>query len=125
MSTIVILVASIALATAGQVLLKSGMDRVGEISGVAMGEVLALVLKVLSTWQVVAGLAAFGVSAILWLVTLSRLPLSVAYPVVALGYVLILAFSVLVLHERPAPLVYVGTALIMVGISLVGIGQRT
>ena len=126
MSTIIVLTTSILLATAGQLLLKTGMRRVGEISDIATaGGVIALIGKVLGTWQVPVGLAVFALSAVFWLVALSRVPLSTAYPVVALSYVLILGFSVLVLHERPSPVVWVGALLIMVGIALIGVGQRT
>ena len=126
MSTIIVLTTSILLATAGQLLLKTGMRRVGEISDIAAaGGVIALIGRVLGTWQVPVGLAVFALSAIFWLVALFRVPLSTAYPVVALSYVLILGFSVLVLHERPSPVVWVGALLIMVGIALIGVGQRT
>ncbi len=123
--TLLIAFTSIALATAGQLLLKAGMVEVGEV-----GEVLArkglgsLLVDVITTWQVLAGLGLFGLSAVFWLVTLSRIPLSTAYPLVSLSYVLILSFSVLFLGERPSLAVWGGALLIMVGISLVGMGQR-
>lgn len=125
MTTVAVLLTSIVLATAGQILLKAGMTRVGEVTSILteMG-VSALLLRVVTTWQVIAGLAAFALSAVFWLVTLSRVPLSTAYPVVSLSYVLILAFSVLVLGERPTLVVWTGVLLIMSGIALIGIGQR-
>lgn len=121
-STILLLLASVGLSTAGQLLLKRGMTQIGYVSGV--GQLGDLLRSAVSTWQIVVGLAAFGASAVFWLMVLSRVPLSTAYPMVSLGYVLILAFSVLVLGERPSPAVWGGVALIMAGISLVGIGQR-
>ncbi len=125
MSTIIILFASIALATGGQLLLKAGMNRVGTISDIAAaGGLVPLVLRVFTTWQVILGLAVFGLSAVFWLVTLSRVPLSTAYPAVSLSYVLILAFSVIALGERPSVAVWTGALLIMLGITLIGIGQR-
>ncbi|MFN2556526.1 MAG: EamA family transporter [Nitriliruptorales bacterium] len=125
MSTIIILFAAIALATGGQLLLKAGMNRVGTISDLAaVGGLIPLALRVLTTWQVVVGLAVFGLSAVFWLVTLSRVPLSTAYPAVSLSYVLILAFSVIALGERPSIAVWTGALLIMLGITLIGIGQR-
>lgn len=122
-STIVILLTSIALATLGQLLLKTGMTDVGVIGGLGSGELVPLLTKVLTTWQILVGLAAFGTSAVFWLVTLSRVPLSTAYPAVSMSYVLILAFSTLILGERPSATVWVGAGLIMGGISLIGIGQ--
>lgn len=123
-ATIAVLLASVALATAGQLLLKAGMSEVGIVDGLALSDLGQLVRGALSTWQVVVGLAVFGLSAVFWLITLSRVPLSTAYPVVSLSYVLILAFSSLALGERPPLTVWLGALLIMGGISVVGIGQR-
>lgn len=122
LTTVLLLLTSIALATAGQLLLKAGMNEFGGELGLA--DLGRLVRTGLTTWQVLAGLAAFGTSAVFWLLTLSRVPLSTAYPIVSLSYLLILGFSVLVLDERPAPTVWVGAGLIMSGISLIGIGER-
>lgn len=124
MTTVAILLTAVALATTGQLLLKAGMNRVGVVDLGAVGGLLAIALKAVATWQVVVGLAMFGLSAVFWLVTLSRVPLSTAYPVVSLSYVLILLFSVVALGERPTLLVWLGALLIMVGISFIGIGQR-
>lgn len=125
MSTILLLITSIGLATAGQLLLKTGMTEVGEFSEVltTVG-VAGLLSRMLTTWQVLSGLAVFGLSAVFWMLTLSRVPLSTAYPAVSLSYVLIIAFSYFVLHERPSPVVWAGVLFIMLGISLVGLGQR-
>ncbi len=123
-STVLILVLAVLCATGGQLLLKAGMTEVGAIVGVGIDGLLPLVGRVVSTWQVVAGLSMFVLSSIFWLVTLSRVPLSVAYPVVSLSYVLILLFSVVILHERPGPTVWSGAVLIVLGISLIGLGQR-
>ncbi len=123
MSTVLILLAAVLLATGGQLLLKAGMTEVGAVVGVGLDGVLPLIGRVVSTWQVVLGLIMFGLSATFWLVTLSRVPLSVAYPVVSLSYVLILLFSVVVLDERPRPTVWIGALLIVSGISLIGFGE--
>ena len=122
LSTVLLLLTSVALATAGQLLLKAGMNQFGVELG--LGDVGQLIRTGATTWQVIAGLAAFGSSAVFWLLTLSRVPLSTAYPIVSLSYLLILGFSVLVLDERPSATVWVGAGLIMSGISLIGIGQR-
>lgn len=123
LTTITILLLSVVLATAGQLLLKAGMTEVGQLQ-LGVGEVVGLLRSVATTWQLLLGLVSFGASATFWLVTLSRVPLSTAYPVVSLSYVLILAFSYLILGERPGPTVWTGAVLIMIGVSLIGIGQR-
>ncbi|MFP5310284.1 MAG: EamA family transporter [Actinomycetes bacterium] len=124
LETLAILLLSIALATAGQLLLKAGMTDAGAAVELSPGALVQLVGTILTTPKLLAGLAAFGSSALFWLVTLSRVPLSTAYPIVSLSYVLILGFSTLVLGERPSLTVWGGAVLIMTGVSMVGLGAR-
>ena len=58
------------------------------------------------------GLALFGLSALVWLVVLSRASLSFAYPFAALTYVLILLFDRFVLDEQVPALRWAGVAFI-------------
>jgi drug/metabolite transporter (DMT)-like permease len=66
-----------------------------------------------------AGLALFGVSALVWLVVLSRASLSFAYPFAALTYVLILLFDRFALDEPVPVLRWGGVGFITVGIFLI------
>lgn len=119
---ILVLSAAVTFATSGQLLLKTGMNRVGELT--LTDGIWPVIVSVASTWQVVVGFALFGASSVFWLIALSRLPLSTAYPVVAMSYVLILLFSVVVLKEQPSAVVWTGALLVMSGVALIGIGQR-
>ena len=116
---IMLIVASVMLAGVAQITLKAGVNRVTD----AQGGVLrfdAVGLRGIATSPIVwAGLAVFGVSAVLWIFALSKASLSFAYPFAALGYVLIVAFSVFVLHETVPPLRWLGVACICVGIVLI------
>lgn len=120
--TVATLVLAVSLATAGQLLLKAAMTDIGEIDGIGAGDLVGLVGSVVTSWKALLGLACFGASSLFWLVVLSRLPLSTAYPFVALSYLIILGFSTIVLHERPPLLTWGGAALIMTGIVMIGTG---
>jgi drug/metabolite transporter (DMT)-like permease len=61
----------------------------------------------------------FGLSALVWLVVLSRASLSFAYPFASLTYVLILVFDRFWLNESVPGLRWAGVALIAAGIFLV------
>jgi len=54
-----------------------------------------------------------------WLAALSRVPLSVAYPFNALGYLVILIASILLLHEKANALTWVGSFLVVSGLLIV------
>ncbi|MFL6144090.1 MAG: EamA family transporter [Labedaea sp.] len=79
----------------------------------------ALFIKAVTSPWIVLGLVVFGVSAVAWLATLSKLPLSVAYPFNALGYLAILTASTLLLNERTNIWTWVGTACVATGLVIV------
>src|SRR5215472_14962162 len=97
-------------------MLKNGMQIATNKAHASHG---SLVIAAATTPWVLLGLVVFGVSAISWLAALSRVPLSVAYPFNALGYLVILTASILVLHERSSVLTWVGSLLVVSGLLIV------
>lgn len=111
---------SVLLATAGQLLLRAGMEKVGYIGATRLGSPFKLGIQIAKTPQVVLGLGLFVISAATWILVLSRVPLSFAYPFAGLTYVLIAMFARFVLKESVPGLRWVGIALIVAGIVTVG-----
>jgi len=109
--------ASIGLSSIAQLLMKIGMA--GARGSHAAGMTLAV--QIASNPYVVGGFAAYGFGAILWLFVLSRIALSVAYPLVSLGFVFVSILSWLVLGEHLPPVRLAGLALIIGGVALVGL----
>jgi multidrug transporter EmrE-like cation transporter len=60
-----------------------------------------------------------------WLVVLSRVPLSVAYPFAGLSYIVIVILDRLLLDEPVPTLRFVGAAVVAIGIALIGISSQT
>jgi multidrug transporter EmrE-like cation transporter len=107
---------AVVTAATGQVMLKHGMQ-IASARAADTGSSLAL-RAATSPW-VLLGLVVFGVSAVAWLAALSKVPLSVAYPFNAVGYLVILLASILVLHERASVLTWVGSLMVVSGLVLV------
>jgi drug/metabolite transporter (DMT)-like permease len=111
---------SVAVAAVAQLALKHGMNRVNDQLAPATFSVDGASLRAVSKEPFVwAGLALFGLSALVWLVVLSRVSLSFAYPFAALTYVLILVFDRFALEEQVPALRWAGVAFIAIGIFLV------
>ena len=115
-ASIALLLFAVASAATGQVMLKHGMQ-VATARAAHSGGSLAL-RAATSPW-VLLGLVVFGISAVAWLAALSRVPLSVAYPFNALGYLVILTASVVVLHERANVLTWLGSLMVVSGLLIV------
>jgi drug/metabolite transporter (DMT)-like permease len=117
---IALILLSVTFAAVAQLTLKHGMNGVNDQLAPARFGVDARSLRVLiATPAIYAGLFLFGLSALVWLVVLSRASLSFAYPFAALTYVLILLFDLFILDETVPPLRWAGVALIVAGIFLV------
>jgi undecaprenyl phosphate-alpha-L-ara4N flippase subunit ArnF len=108
------LIASIVLGAVGQVLMKWGIEslKVGDTTTVTG-------LGLLRAWPVAAGLASYGLSSICWLLALRKFPLSTAYPMVSLGYVLVMLISVWLFHETISMQKWLGAAVILAGVALI------
>jgi undecaprenyl phosphate-alpha-L-ara4N flippase subunit ArnE len=76
-------------------------------------------MRVLS-WKLAAGLAAFGVAALLYVLILSWLPLNVAQSFAAAQFIAVILASRLVLDEPIGSAQWLGIALIAGGIAIVG-----
>ena len=111
---------SVTFAAVAQVTLKTGVNRVTDDTGGALN-IDGDSLKALAGSPIVwLGLVLFGLSAIVWLVVLSRATLSFAYPFASLSYVLILVLGHFVLDEQVTSLRLAGVGLIIAGVVLVG-----
>ena len=113
-----LLAVSIALGATGQLLFKYASVRLP-----AFGElgILGTVTKLAVTPAVLAGFACFFLSALLWIFALRQVPLSVAYPMVALSYIVIFIGSAVLFDESVTWRHWSGAALIVAGIVLINL----
>ncbi len=81
-----------------QVLLKKGMLNIGPLF-TSSTKKNSIAFKVAANPFVVADLAVYAFSTCLWLVTLSRINLSFAYPFVSLSYIIMVIASWLLFHK--------------------------
>jgi drug/metabolite transporter (DMT)-like permease len=109
---------SVLLSAAAQLLMKVGMTGGRSLAGAS---IVDTALAVALNPYVVGGLACYGVSAVLWLGVLSRMPLSMAYPLVALAIAIVVALSGFLLGEPLPSARLAGAALIIVGVVVIGL----
>lgn len=117
--TALLALVSVVFATSGQLLLKAGMGRVGYVGTPQLSKPARLMVTVAKTPQIWLGLALFVVASAIWLIVLSRAPLSFAYPFAGFTYVLITLISRFGLREPVPGMRWAGILLIVTGIVLV------
>jgi len=105
------------LNAAAQLLLKAGTTRVGEFAFSV--ENIVPVGARMANLPILAGLACYVVSVVVWILALSRVPVSVAYPMLSVGYV-VNAFAAWALFgESLGAQKLAGIGFIVVGVWLV------
>lgn len=78
-------------------------------------DAIALVIRIPSLY---IALVLYGGATLLWIWILSRVSLSLAYPWVAVGMVIVPLLGWLVFGERVSPIFWLGVAFIVVGVCL-------
>jgi len=103
-----------ALLALGQVTLKVSLQQLGAFSWS-----LAFFSRAFTcVWFALCGLC-FALSSVLWMYIVKHFPLSQAYPLISLSYVMGMLAAVFIFHEAVPLIRWVGVALIMVGVVLV------
>lgn len=121
MKNLIVILVSVVLTVAGQMLWKIGANQVGQIS-ITFDNCLSSTIKLFTNLWVVLGCLIFIVSSILWVVALTSENLSYVYPFLGLGYVLIALVSWLFLKESIGLLRLTGMLLVCIGVILVAKG---
>jgi drug/metabolite transporter (DMT)-like permease len=81
------------------------------------------VKSVVTNWRLVAGVAAYLLSSVFFVFANKEGELSVLYPLVSLGYMWTLLWSRLFFGEKITRAKVIGLGLILLGVSLIGIGS--
>lgn len=118
MSPFIFLFASIFCAVTGQLLLKKTVVKLDGVD-FASGAAGKHLIKLLTSPLFILALGVYFASMMLYLVALSAIDISMAYPMVAVNYAIILIASKFMFNEKVTPLRWTGVAIIVAGVILV------
>lgn len=111
---IVVLIASVLLGATGQILMKWGI-----VSPKPVWQQGPAFIRLIASWPVLAGLLCYGLSSVCWLLALRKMDLSYAYPLVSVGYIVVLIAGNVLFHETVPPVRWLGVAFILTGVLFV------
>lgn len=111
-----LLLVAVLASALGQLFLKVGALQLGEVTG---ANAFNHILSIVTTPALMAGLMAYGVGAILYILVLTRVELSVAAPSSSMIYLASVLIGVVVFKEDLSLVRLVGLGLIMGGVVLV------
>jgi len=117
MKNILLILISVSLNAAAQLLMRKGMLRIGEVSiDQSLLKVLPQMITNIFLWL---SLLCYGISIVTWMIVLSRVEVSFAYAFLSLGFVFVTMFGYLFFNEHITYIRIIGIALVFAGVIFV------
>ena len=113
-----LILVGVLLNAAAQLLLKAGTNAIGHFD-FQLGNIVPIGLKIAMQPHIIGGLGCYVISVVIWILALSRVPVSVAYPMLSIGYVVNAFIAWQWFGEALAAQKLVGIGFIIVGVFLV------
>lgn len=113
-----LVLAGVLLNAAAQLLLKAGTNAVGHFE-FQLSNLVPIGLKLGLEPHILGGMACYAVSVMVWIMALSRVPVSIAYPMLSIGYVINAFVAWQWFGEALTAQKLAGIGLVVVGVYLV------
>jgi multidrug transporter EmrE-like cation transporter len=113
-----LVLSGVLLNAAAQLLLKAGTNSVGHFE-FSLANALPIGLKVATEPHILGGLLCYGISVAVWILALSRVEVSIAYPMLSIGYVVNAAAAFFLFGEAVSVQRLVGIGIIILGVYVV------
>jgi multidrug transporter EmrE-like cation transporter len=116
-SALLFILSGVVLNAVAQLLLKAGTNRLGVVS-LDLQTAWSTFIAVASQWPIMAGLVCYGISLVVWIMGLSRVDVTIAYPMLSIGYVINAVGAWWLLGETLSPQRLTAVAIILLGVVL-------
>ena len=113
-----LILTGVLLNAAAQLALKKGMSSIGHFQ-FSIENMVPIALRVAVNPFVLAGLVCYVVSVVVWLLVLSRVEVSYAYPLLSIGYIVTAFAGKYFFNEALTPVRWAGIIVICFGVYLI------
>jgi drug/metabolite transporter (DMT)-like permease len=117
-SMIALIIIMMASESIAQIFMKTGLNAIG-MNNISFSNFAEFALKSATSVYVCLGLLIFFLNFFIWITVLSRVDLSVAFPICGISYIFVPMLAMIFLHETINPMRWAGIILIIAGVSLV------
>jgi drug/metabolite transporter (DMT)-like permease len=118
MKTMPLILLSVVINVSAQLLLKAGMNRIGFFN-FSWANIAPISWQIATNPFILAGLACYVFAVVAWLLVLSRTEVSLAYPLISLGYVLNAIAAYYCFNENLSLSRIAGIGVIILGVYLI------
>ncbi|MFS2023965.1 4-amino-4-deoxy-L-arabinose transferase [Massilia sp. GER05] len=118
LTTFAFIISGVILNACAQLLLKAGTNAIGGAIHLTMSNWFETFVKVVTQLPILGGLACYAISLVVWIIGLSRTDVTIAYPMLSLGYVVSAFGAWMFLGEVVSPQRLAAIGVIVVGVVL-------
>ncbi|MEQ1525414.1 MAG: EamA family transporter [Gallionella sp.] len=101
-----------------QILMKAGTNAIGYFD-FNMENIVPIGWKLATEWHIVAALFCYALSVMIWILALSRVPVSIAFPMLSMAYVVNAVAAWYLLDEGFNPTKLIGMGVIILGVIII------
>lgn len=113
-----LILSGVLLNACAQLLLKAGTNRIGHFD-FSLGNALPIGWQLATNPYIFGGLSCYVISVVVWIMALSRVPVSIAYPMLSIGYVVNALAAWWLFGESLTVMRIAGIGIIIVGVYMV------
>ncbi len=114
----ILIFTGVMLNAAAQILMKAGTNAVGHFE-FSMENILPIGLKLATEWHIATALFCYALSVVVWILALSRVPVSIAFPMLSMAYVVNAVAAWYLLGEPFSSAKLVGMGVIILGVIII------
>lgn len=122
-SSFALILGGVLLNALAQLLLKAGANRLGPVE-LQFATLVHAARDLAFSGPIIGGLACYVISVVLWILALTRVDVSVAYPMLSIGYVVSAVAAWLLFGEQLSVMRLAGIFVIIGGVTLVALSAR-
>jgi len=110
--------AGVMLNAAAQILMKAGTNVIGHFA-FSSENILPIGWKLATEWHIIAALCCYALSVVIWILALSRVPVSIAFPMLSMAYIVNALAAWYFLGESLNPNKAIGIGVIILGVIII------
>ena len=106
------------LNAAAQILMKAGTNSIGYFE-FSMENIVPIGWKLATEWHIFVALCCYALSVVIWILALSRVPVSIAFPMLSMAYIVNAVAAWYLLGEAFSLTKVVGMGVIILGVIII------
>jgi drug/metabolite transporter (DMT)-like permease len=106
------------LNAAAQILMKAGTNAIGHFEFSA-ANIVPIGFRLATEWHILVALCCYALSVVIWILALSRVPVSIAFPMLSMAYVVNAIAAYYLLGEPFSSTKLVGMGIIILGVIVI------